>query len=193
MRKAFRMSVHPGREAEYARRHQPIWAELDMVPGTANPHNGGKVEGTADDRALLIHPAVALDYGTRYIVALRDLRDAGGNRLRPNPVFRAYRDRVPTGDPAVEARRPDMEDMFAELERDGLERGDLYLAWDFTVASRRNLTERLVAMRDDAFAQLGDTDLADGVIEGSAPHVAITSVTDHAPEENRGTARTVRG
>ena len=29
MRKAFRMSVHPGREAEYARRHQPIWRELE--------------------------------------------------------------------------------------------------------------------------------------------------------------------
>ena len=31
MRKAFRMSVHPGREAEYARRHQPIWDELEAV------------------------------------------------------------------------------------------------------------------------------------------------------------------
>jgi L-rhamnose mutarotase len=31
MRKAFRMSVHPGCEAEYARRHQPIWAELEGV------------------------------------------------------------------------------------------------------------------------------------------------------------------
>ena len=31
MRKAFRMSVHPGCEAEYARRHQPIWAELEAI------------------------------------------------------------------------------------------------------------------------------------------------------------------
>jgi L-rhamnose mutarotase len=31
MRKAFRMSVHPGREADYARRHQPIWPELEAV------------------------------------------------------------------------------------------------------------------------------------------------------------------
>jgi L-rhamnose mutarotase len=31
MRKAFRMSVHPGREAEYARRHQPIWPELEAL------------------------------------------------------------------------------------------------------------------------------------------------------------------
>ncbi len=29
IRRAFRMSVLPGREAEYARRHQPIWRELE--------------------------------------------------------------------------------------------------------------------------------------------------------------------
>ena len=31
IRKAFVMSVHPGREAEYIRRHQPIWPELGSV------------------------------------------------------------------------------------------------------------------------------------------------------------------
>jgi L-rhamnose mutarotase len=31
MRKAFVMSVHAGSEAEYARRHQPIWPELQRV------------------------------------------------------------------------------------------------------------------------------------------------------------------
>ena len=31
IRKAFVMSVHAGREAEYARRHQPIWQELADV------------------------------------------------------------------------------------------------------------------------------------------------------------------
>jgi len=30
-RKAFRMSVHRGSEAEYERRHQPIWPELEAV------------------------------------------------------------------------------------------------------------------------------------------------------------------
>jgi L-rhamnose mutarotase len=28
IRKAFKMSVHPGQQAEYERRHQPIWQEL---------------------------------------------------------------------------------------------------------------------------------------------------------------------
>jgi L-rhamnose mutarotase len=31
IRKAFRMSVNPGHQAEYARRHNPIWTELDEV------------------------------------------------------------------------------------------------------------------------------------------------------------------
>jgi L-rhamnose mutarotase len=31
IRKAFRMAVHPGHYAEYARRHQPIWRELEDV------------------------------------------------------------------------------------------------------------------------------------------------------------------
>jgi L-rhamnose mutarotase len=29
IRKAFRMSVHEGQEQEYARRHNPIWVELE--------------------------------------------------------------------------------------------------------------------------------------------------------------------
>jgi L-rhamnose mutarotase len=31
IRKAFVMSVHPGCEAEYVRRHQPIWPELEST------------------------------------------------------------------------------------------------------------------------------------------------------------------
>ena len=31
MRKAFRMSLHPGAAAEYERRHRPIWRELEDV------------------------------------------------------------------------------------------------------------------------------------------------------------------
>jgi L-rhamnose mutarotase len=31
MRLAFRMKVHPGQEAEYIRRHNPIWPELEAT------------------------------------------------------------------------------------------------------------------------------------------------------------------
>ena len=37
IRKAFVMTVHPGCEAEYEKRHHPIWPELEAVlaPGAA--------------------------------------------------------------------------------------------------------------------------------------------------------------
>ena len=31
IRRAFRMSVHPAQQDEYARRHQPIWRELEQT------------------------------------------------------------------------------------------------------------------------------------------------------------------
>ena len=39
IRKAFLMSVHPGAEAEYERRHQPIWPELAAVLKAHGVHN----------------------------------------------------------------------------------------------------------------------------------------------------------
>jgi L-rhamnose mutarotase len=39
IRKAFVMSVHPGQEAEYARRHQPIWPELAETLQAHGVHN----------------------------------------------------------------------------------------------------------------------------------------------------------
>lgn len=39
IRKAFVMSVDAGREAEYARRHQPIWPELEAVLKAHGVHN----------------------------------------------------------------------------------------------------------------------------------------------------------
>lgn len=39
IRKAFLMSVHPGAEPEYGRRHQPIWPELEAVLKAHGVHN----------------------------------------------------------------------------------------------------------------------------------------------------------
>ena len=71
----------------------------------------------------------------RYIVALRDMRDANGNIIAPDADFLAFRDNIPTGDPVKEARRPHMEALFTTLAAAGVPRANLYLAWDFTVAS----------------------------------------------------------
>lgn len=155
-------------DAETGERHL-IWSELD-----ANPANPADVN-------LIIRPAVNFEEGHRYIVALRDLRDANGEVIPAQRPFQIYRDRVMTSDPLVESRRAHFESLFSDLGRAGIEREDLYLAWDFTVASERNLTERMLSIRDDAFAQLGDTDLADMKVEGRSPTFLITAVTDYQP------------
>ena len=167
-------------DATTGARH-PFWSELDTHPDT-----------TDADRLLVIRPASNLLEGHRYVVALRRMRDSSDRLLQPSRAFSALRDRW-NGGLATEARRPAMDRVFADLARAGVARSDLYLAWDFTVASERNLTERMLAMRDDVFAQLGDTDLADGVVQGDAPAFTITSVEDFDPTQNRATSRTVKG
>ena len=144
-----------------------IWSELD-----ANPLNPADVN-------LIIRPAVNFEEGHRYVVALRDLRDAAGVAIGAQRPFQLYRDHIVTSDPAVEARRPHFEQIFEELDEAGIERQGLYLAWDFTIASERNLSERALAIRDDAFAQLGDTNLADLQVQGQAPTFAVTGITNY--------------
>ena len=39
IRKAFVMSVHAGSETEYARRHQPVWPELEQALRDGGAHN----------------------------------------------------------------------------------------------------------------------------------------------------------
>jgi hypothetical protein len=76
----------------------------------------------------------------------------------------------------VEARRAHMEDLFGRLGRAGIERGDLYLAWDFTVGSAQRIAGRLLGMRDRALADLGSA--APTSIPGACP----TDPTEHPPD-----------
>jgi len=165
----------------------PIWAELDMVPGTPNPHAANLVQGTPQDRALLIHPAQSLEYGRRYVVALRNMT-AGGSPVPVNEVFKYLRDGVTTSNPQVEERRAQLADVFSATDAAGLGRNTLNAAWEFTVASERNLTERVIAMRTDAFNQLGDTNLANGSIEGNAPDMNNVVKTNYDPCPDANTA-----
>ncbi len=149
-------------DARTGQRH-PYWAELDAkAPDDAH-------------RLLFIRPATNFAEGHRFIVAIRHVVDGAGHPLAPTDAFRAYRDRLDTHVPAVEARRRHMEDLFHTLERARVDRHDLVLAWDFTVASTRNLSERVLAMRDDAFAALGDHAPAfhvDSVTPSTRPNLA---------------------
>ena len=81
-----------------------------------------------------------------------------------------------------------MNAIFATLGEAGIAKSDLYLAWDFTVASERNLSERMLHIRDDAFAQLGDTDLADLVVQGTSPRFIVDTITSRCRAGRRSTS-----
>ncbi len=151
---------------------QLIWAEIDANPADKR------------DVTLIIRPGKNFAEGERYIVALRRMRDETGAIIAPQEEFRAYRDDLRSSNRALESRRAHYEEIFATLGKAGIGRRDLYLAWDFTVASRQSLTDRALAIRDDAFAQLGDTSLADLQVQGAAPQfVPNPDIPDSLPDE----------
>jgi hypothetical protein len=154
-------------DAKTGRRH-PYWAELD----SRAPDD--------DHRLLFVRPAKSFREGRRYIVAIRNVVDSAGQPIQPSDVFRAYRDRLDTGIDAIEGRRAHMDDLFHRLRRAGVGRDGLVLAWDFTVSSGENLSERLLAMRDDAFGQLGR----------AAPRFTVTG---NVPSTRANLAREVSG
>jgi len=143
---------------------------IDATTGESWPHWAELDANTTDDarRGLFLRPAVNYTDGHRIVIGLRNLVDASGAPIEPTDAFRAYRDRLESDVPEVEARRPAMEQVFADLEAAGVDRNELVMAWDFTVISTESLTGPLVHMRDDAFAQLGD----------AAPAFTVTSAVE---------------
>lgn len=165
----------------------PVWVEIDQYTQEA-----GVEPSTGVQQDLMIHPARNLSDGHRYIVALRHLVTDSGAQAQPPAAFLAYRDgNAPSSDP----RKAHMERLFSTLAEAGVGRGNLYLAWDFTTASTKNVTGRLLAIRDDAFAQLGATpaDLARGKLTGKAPTFTVDSVTNYTAAQNADIARQVTG
>ncbi len=149
-------------------RRQLIFSELD---GNAD---------TPADTNLLIHPGKNFLEGHTYAVALRRLRDASGHVLSAPAWFAALRD----GDRLTRSERGQRTryaQIFRALRRAGIGRRNLYEAWDFTVASERGLSSRLLSIRNHAFAQLGDRNLADDRVAGRTPSYQITSADTLAP------------
>jgi hypothetical protein len=104
----------------------------------------------AKDRLLEIHPAKNLTEGHRYVVVLRNLKRSSGKPI-PARIVRTLKK--------------------AKVKRDK----SLFLTWDFTVASEQSLAGRMLHIRDDAFAQLGDTNLGDGKVEGRSPEFTMAA------------------
>ena len=155
----------------------PFWSELDSH------------RDAAAERALILRPAINFEEGARYVVALRNLKTSDGATISAGPEFEAYRSGT-----ATDARQAYFnEQVFAPLAAAGIARDDLYLAWDFTIASEENLAGRILHMRNDAFGRiLGDQNLANGVVEGAAPEFTVDRISEKSDtfKDSRGVERT---
>ena len=154
---------------EVSGRRQLIYSQLDANASTPQTRN------------LMILPGRELTEGHTYVVALRNLRNARGGLIAAPAWFEKLRDnrRLPAGERSQGARYAKI---FAALRRAGIPRANLYEAWDFTVGSEHSLTSRLLSIRNNAFAQLGDTNLADGIVHGHAPGYTITATSSLSPQ-----------
>ena len=157
----------------------PIWVQIDSNAG--DPTRA----------ALMVSPSVNFKAKGHYIVALRNLTDVNGAPLEAPNAFRYYRDDLPSDQVAINSRRDHFEDLFNVLRDSGLKRSELYLAWDFTVASDENNYGRALHMRNDAFRSLGDTTMADNVVQGEAPDFTVTELP--AGGLNSQIARRIKG
>ncbi len=136
----------------------PYWAELDShVPA-----------GSAD-QLLLIHPAVNYPAGHDIMVGVRGLKDANGATIAAPAKFDRERDWIVANEPST--LPPDADTtgfgdpqyivptyftMLILEQKAGFAPEDLYLSWDFTVASTENTTGRMLDIRDDALATIGN-------------------------------------
>src|SRR5579884_1199786 len=92
-----------------------------------------------------------------------------------------------------------MDRVFADLKEAGwtisTNPKQLFLAWDFTTASTQNVSGRLLAIRDNAFEQLGESkaQIDKGKIAGQAPSFTVSSVTNFTATQNPNVAREITG
>ncbi len=185
-------------DAETGEPH-PVWAEIDLNAGLLFP--GSNIANPDPSKparaALIIRPARNFEHGRRYVVVLRQLPSAtsSGEFIKPQPAFRACRDQQAEGIPVLADRCATWDsDVRPVLNNAGIpiNNSDLYLAWDFTVASSASTVGRLRHMRDTAFATLGQQESSTGEITdlGNAPTFTIDKVTDNP---GRGMARRIEG
>jgi hypothetical protein len=136
----------------------PVFAEVDA-----------NVAGDSGDaQALIIRPLVRLDPGARYVVALRDLKDTAGKPIVVKP-FRALAEQSYAPTSRLVAEQARYTEIFALLDRLGVPRQNLTLAWDFVTASDERIQSNLLHMRDGALTRVDADKLGFTVTKVSEP------------------------
>ena len=147
--------------------------------GRDRPLDGRSRGGTA--RARPDHPPLEEPAGGpslhRGAAAGRQVR--AGPDLQGLPRQDADSETNPVQQAFDEQRRAHFESLFSTLAAAGIARRDLTQAWDFTVASGDSIAGRMLAIRNDAFHQLGDNNLGDLKVRGKAPAFTLQRVIDY--------------
>jgi hypothetical protein len=131
-------------------------ALFDMTDGERVPYFAEMDRNRKDDYegryAFIIRPVEPLEMGHRHAVAItQDLKPADDSKmLESPPAFRALREGTPVTNPRVREMRGRYDDIFSFLGNNGYERDNLFLAWDFQVASRDFVLGPLLSMREKA-------------------------------------------
>lgn len=140
------------------------FAEIDPRP--TNP----------DDRSLMIRPLIRLQNAHRYIVAIRaagpsgGLRRPDGSAIAPPAHFLQLRDDAKAGLPDSAHYNTQI---FPVLEKAGIARKDLLIAWDFTTESEATANSDMLAVREAGLAAMKTLPVA----------VTVTSVTENETED----------
>ena len=121
----------------------PVFAELDE----------NVASDSGDPQAIIIRPLVRLRPGTRYVVALRELKDTAGRPIAVRP-FRALVEGTYGPASRLVALKSRYDEIFALLDRSGVPRTSLTLAWDFVTASDARIQGNLLHMRDAALLRV---------------------------------------
>ncbi len=144
---------------------------LDTLTGKLVPHYADVIvprdEAEAEiRRPILLRSFVKLEPRRRYVVALRGVVTESGERARPAEGFRRLRDRQAEEPELVSIQDRFESEIFSPLEKAGVTRQDLQLAWDFTTASEEGPKADMLRVRELTLAWLKE----------GAPRVEITEV-----------------
>lgn len=141
----------------------PFWAEQDLREDPATS-------------LYYLRPARILDEGGRYIVMLRDLKDTSGKVFERSPAFDALVRGDTAKDPYLKDRQARFDWVFERLESVGIERDELFLAWDFNVASHTALHGPMMQARE----------LILDALDGGGPDMMITEIKEYQRDDPAG-------
>lgn len=134
-------------------------------------------------QALVLRPLVKLDPQTRYVVAVSGVVGVDGALPVPEAFVRLRDGAAAVGeDPILQPLLERYEaEIFPAIARDGLERADLQLAWDFSTGSDAHVIADLSRARALVLEELARSPPV-AVVEAFFEGEQLTRVFDDAPE-----------